>query len=103
MKPRQTCSAPIVLTAGLLLFALATVGHASDSDSTWTDAATGLTWAKQDNGTDVYWRQASSYCANLNLGGHSNWRLPTIEEIAAVYDAGEVSKCGNRTAISMRQ
>jgi hypothetical protein len=70
--------------------------YASDtkSDSTLTDPATGLMWARKDNGTDVNWRQSSSYCADLHLEGYSNWRLPTIEEIAAMYDGGEVSKCG---------
>jgi hypothetical protein len=92
MKPRQTRSVPIVNMVGLLLLALPAVGYASDG--TWTDPATGLTWARQDNGTDVHWRQASNYCADLGLGGYSNWRLPTIEEIATVYDAGEVSTCG---------
>ena len=92
MKPRQTRSVPIVLIVGSLL--LATVGYAGDSDSTWTDPATGLVWARQDNGTDVNWRQSTSYCAELHLEGYSSWRLPTIEELAAIYDAGEVSKCG---------
>ena len=94
MKPRQT--RPIMLMVGVLLLAQVTIGYASDtkSDSTWTDPATGLTWARQDNGTDVDWKLSSSYCADLHLGGYSNWRLPTIEEIAAMYDAGEVSKCG---------
>jgi len=94
MKRDQTRSVAIMLMVGLLLLALPAVGHASDSDSTWTDPATGLTWARQDNGTDVHWTQARSYCTSLGLGGYSNWRLPTIEEIAAMYDAGEVNKCG---------
>jgi hypothetical protein len=76
---------------GLLLSATV---HAGDSDSTWTDRANQLTWARQDNGTDVHWRQATTYCAELRLGSYSNWRLPTIEEIATIYDAGEVSTCG---------
>ncbi len=92
MKPSQTRSVLIVLMVGSL--ALPTVGYAGNSESTWTDLASGLTWARQDNGTDVDWRQSNSYCADLHLGGYSNWRLPTIEEIAAMYDGGEVSKCG---------
>src|SRR5579871_1999878 len=93
MKVGQTCLVP-VLMVGLSVLALPAVAHAGDSDGTWVDASTGLTWARQDNGTDVHWRQASSYCSALKLGGHSDRRLPIIEEITGVYDSGEVSKCG---------
>lgn len=55
-------------------------------DGTWTDPSTGLRWAKQDNGSDVNWIEAMSYCRNLNLGGHSGWRLPSIDELQATYD-----------------
>ena len=53
---------------------------------TWTDPASGLMWARQDNGTDVNWNQANSYCQNLRLASYSNWRLPTIDELAGIYD-----------------
>jgi len=52
----------------------------------WTDPATGLTWAKEDNGRDVNWQQAMDYCRNLQLAGHSDWRLPTIDELQGIYD-----------------
>jgi hypothetical protein len=51
----------------------------------WTDPATGLMWTHQDNGTDINWEQAKSYCANLRLGSFSNWRLATIEELEVIY------------------
>ncbi len=53
---------------------------------TWTDPATGLMWATRDNGSDVTWQQASSYCQNLSLGGYSGWRLPTINELESIYN-----------------
>jgi len=53
--------------------------------SYWTDAATKLMWTKQDNGSDVDWHHAKAYCTSLRLGGYSNWRLPTIEELQAIY------------------
>lgn len=53
---------------------------------TWTDPATGLTWARQDNGSYLNWNQAANYCQSLNLGGYSTWRLPTIDELAGIYD-----------------
>ena len=65
---------------------------------TWTDPNTGLNWARQDNGSAVNWHQASSYCTNLRLAGASNWRLPTIEELAAIYVSSGVGfKSGMHT------
>jgi len=59
-----------------------------DARLTWTDPATGLTWAKKDNGSDVNWQQATDYCRNLRLAGHSDWHLATISQLQGVYDAG---------------
>jgi hypothetical protein len=59
---------------------------APQSASTWTDPATGLTWAKESNSSLVTWNQAKDYCANLRLGGYSNWQLPTIDQLAGIYD-----------------
>lgn len=57
-----------------------------DGLAMWVDPATGLMWSKSDNGADVDWDQAVLYSRNLRLGGYSDWRLPTIEELAALYD-----------------
>jgi hypothetical protein len=54
---------------------------------TWADPATGLMWTKKDNGYDVNWQQAMDYCRNLQLAGHSGWRLPSIGELQDIYDA----------------
>ncbi len=69
----------------------------SDMASVWTDPATGLIWTKNDNDSDVNWNQASAYCANLRLGGNSDWRLPTIDELQGIYDPSisVTVPCGN--------
>jgi hypothetical protein len=54
----------------------------------WTDPDTGLTWTKTDNGADINWYQANAYCTNLRLGGYTDWRLPTIDELQGIYDPG---------------
>ncbi|MGA3211124.1 MAG: protein kinase [Terriglobales bacterium] len=54
----------------------------------WEDPATGLWWAKRDNGNDVNWRQAQTYCNSLTVAGYSHWRLPTIDELQGIYDPG---------------
>jgi len=58
----------------------------------WTDPATGLTWTKQDNGGNMnYWNDAKSFCANLKLGGYSDWRLPSFEELQSINDPRSAS------------
>lgn len=58
-------------------------------------ADTGLRWTKADNGQDLNWDDATSYCAGLGDG----WRLPAIDELRALYAladrAGESVACGN--------
>ena len=61
----------------------------SDMSSNWTDPETGLMWTSKDNGSDVNWNRASAYCQNLSLGGYSDWRMPTIDELQAIYEPKE--------------
>jgi hypothetical protein len=58
------------------------------AEMTWTDPETKLMWPKQDNGygNNVNWVQARDYCASLTLAGYSDWRLPTVDELAGIYD-----------------
>jgi len=60
----------------------------------WADPATGLTWAKKDNGSDASWAQANEYCGNLTLGGRSGWRLPTIAELGGIFDQTKAGQKG---------
>jgi len=53
-----------------------------------SDARTGLQWAAHDNGRDINWNNAQAYCRNYKGGGHTDWRLPTVSELAGLYRAG---------------
>jgi len=55
---------------------------------TYTDPQTGLMWAKQDNGRDINWASAVSHCENYSVGGVTGWRMPTQDELAALYASG---------------
>lgn len=57
----------------------------------WIDPSTILMWAGKDNRRDANWHQAVSYCRDLRLGGYSDWRLPTIDELEGIYDKGAES------------
>jgi Protein of unknown function (DUF1566) len=59
----------------------------------WIDPDSRLMWAAKDNGYDVNWIQAGTYCKNLTAGGYRDWTLPTIEELEGLR-SGEVPKGG---------
>lgn len=44
-------------------------------------------WAAKDNGHDINWVNAKSYCENYRGGGYTDWRMPTQNELAGLYDA----------------
>ena len=50
----------------------------------WVDPTTGLMWAGKDNGQSVTWKNAVKYCRDLRLGGYSDWRLATIDELQSL-------------------
>ena len=54
-------------------------------DDTVLDTETGLMWAARDNGSDINWEDAKSYCENYRGGGYKDWRMPTMDELHALY------------------
>jgi len=50
------------------------------------DTDTGLVWASKDNGEDINWKDAKQYCENYRGGGYTDWRMPTQDELAKLYD-----------------
>jgi len=60
----------------------------------WTDPATGLMWTRRDNGFALRWQPAVNYCQNLQLGGYTDWQLPTIDELKKIYNPNAGVVCG---------
>lgn len=60
-----------------------------NDDGTVNDNQTGLMWAPSDNGTNISWLEARQYCVNYSGGGYKDWRLPTQNELAELYDKEE--------------
>jgi hypothetical protein len=56
-------------------------------DGTVLDTKTNLVWAAKDNGRDINWGNAKSYCENYRGGGYTDWRMPTLDELAGLYVA----------------
>lgn len=66
------------------------------NNGTVLDARTGLMWAAKDNGSDISWANAKSYCENYRGGGYTDWRMPMLDELAGLYDSRNSRKaaCG---------
>ena len=65
-------------------------------NGTVLDTRTNLMWAAKDNGSDINWAEAKSYCENYRGAGYTDWRMPTQDELAGLYDAAKTYKsdCG---------
>jgi len=58
-------------------------------NGTVQDTRTNLMWAAKDNGSDINWANAKSYCEKYRGGGYTDWRMPTQDELAGLYDAAK--------------
>ena len=61
-------------------------------EGVYLDPETKLMWTIEDNGKDIDWHQANQYAEQLRLGGYSDWRLPTIDELKKLYDPQNLSE-----------
>jgi hypothetical protein len=58
-------------------------------NGTVLDTNTNLMWAAKNNGYDINWADAKRYCKIYQGGGYTDWRMPTQDELAGLYDAGK--------------
>ncbi len=68
-----------------------------NGDGTISDNATGLMWVKDPPLVTKFWNVAVDYCDGLNYAGHSDWRLPNVNELAALIDRGRDTPAINTT------
>lgn len=66
--------------------------YTNHGNGTVTDNNTGLMWVRDPDAAGVggvySWNQALQVCRDLNYAGHSDWRLPTVQELVTLRDAG---------------
>jgi hypothetical protein len=65
-----------------------------NGDGTITDKATGLMWQKSGSSRAKGWKRAQTYVKRLNraqFAGYSDWRWPTIEELASLMEREKVN------------
>ncbi|MBU1054520.1 MAG: DUF2034 domain-containing protein [Proteobacteria bacterium] len=65
------------------------------NNGTVLDTRTNLMWAVKDNGKDIKWVDAKKYCENYHGGGYADWRMPTLDELAGLYDSGKTQPVFN--------
>ena len=44
-----------------------------------------LVWQKDDDARARNWDDSQGLCGSLSLGGHSDWRLPSISELVSLW------------------
>ncbi|MEI7638386.1 MAG: DUF1566 domain-containing protein [Syntrophus sp. (in: bacteria)] len=69
-------------------------------DGTVLDTQTELMWAAKDNGSNIKWADAKSYCKNYRGGGYTDWRMPTQDELAGLYDESKSQPCNGKCHIT---
>ena len=71
--------------------------YTDNGDGTVTDTSTGLTWQQTSASNHMKWEQALAYCEGLNLGGYTDWRLPTKKELESLVDYSRYNPAINMT------
>jgi len=71
--------------------------YTDNGDGTVTDTSTGLMWQQAGSSNVMTWEQALAYCEGLNLGGDTDWRLPTIKELRSIVDHSRYNPAINNT------
>ncbi|NDY57732.1 DUF1566 domain-containing protein [Desulfovibrio sulfodismutans] len=71
------------------------LSYTNNGDGTVTDRVTGLIWQQVDDGTQRTWGQSVTYCQDLELGGQTDWRLPSRWELLSIVDAGRFNPALN--------
>lgn len=74
----------------------AEAAEAAAKDPTYVSQG-GLTWMPVTTfAMEMEWDEADSYCANTTIRGQSGWRLPTKDELTALYASGAMKNQGWR-------
>ena len=65
-----------------------------NKDGTVSDTKNDLMWASKDNGFPISWPDSVEYCKNLETAGFNDWRIPSISELASLYDPAKQNANG---------
>ena len=82
-----------VIAVGMLWLACLDAGEWKKNGNTVTDSASALMWQDDMNVQFIAksWKDADGYCRSLDLDGHKDWRLPSLEELLTIVDYAKSS------------
>jgi hypothetical protein len=60
--------------------------YLDNGDGTITDLSTGLMWLASDALITMEWKEALTWCENLDYAGFSDWYLPDVKELQSIAD-----------------
>ena len=70
--------------------------YKDNGDGTISDNVTGLMWQKAAYASQsLSSSQGLAYCPTLTLGGHSDWRLPSLIELISIVDYSQMNPAIN--------
>lgn len=64
----------------------AALHYVDNGDGTITDLNTGLMWQKAHDFNRRTLEESIEHVNNMTLGGHDDWRVPTIKELYSIAD-----------------
>jgi len=75
-----------------------------NGDGTVTDTLTGLMWTKATVATGKTHKQAIAAAKKLDVAGHKDWRMPTVEELFLLADRSllEIAEARRGTGATLR-
>jgi len=66
----------------------------SYDNGTVLDTKTRLIWAAKDDGRGLLEHDAKTFIENYRGGGYTDWRMPTMDELEAIYDRDTINQYG---------
>ncbi|OGR04663.1 MAG: hypothetical protein A2511_13460 [Deltaproteobacteria bacterium RIFOXYD12_FULL_50_9] len=95
MKKTLFC---LIIAMVVLTDQVKAANYTDNGNLTLTDNETTFMWQQQDDNTTRTWEEAIVYCEALDLGGHSDWRLPNYKELKSIVDYSAANPSINSTA-----
>lgn len=68
-------------------------------NGTVVDTKSNLMWMARDNGAPLSWPNAKKYATDSRNGDFTDWRLPTLAELAALYESDKTHRSFCPTAV----
>jgi hypothetical protein len=93
-------------TVSVLFFLLLNIFSCGEGDAgeektltfPFTDNITGYMWSTKAE--EIDWKNAVEYCYDLNEGGFSDWRLPTISELRTLIQNCPATETGGECGVT---